>query len=104
MWQFPGGHLEFGESVEDCARREVFEETGLELVNVRLGPYTNDVFVDEQRHYITLFVIASDSGGDAEVREREKCAAWEWFRWDALPKPLFLPIANLLRLEFSPFS
>ena len=102
-WQFPGGHLEFGESVVDCARREVLEETGLMLASVRLGPYTNDVFVAEGRHYITLFVIAEDAGGDAVVREPEKCAEWAWFRWDALPAPLFLPIANLLRLRFSPF-
>lgn len=102
-WQFPGGHLEFGESIEDCAKREVFEETGLSLVAVRLGPYTNDLFRAEGCHYITLFAIAQDSGGGAAVREPEKCAAWAWFRWDALPQPLFLPIVNLLPLGFSPF-
>jgi 8-oxo-dGTP diphosphatase len=62
------------------------------------------VFTAEGRHYITLFAIAEDDGGVAEVREPEKCAAWAWFRWDSLPEPLFLPIINLLRLGFSPFS
>jgi 8-oxo-dGTP diphosphatase len=103
-WQFPGGHLEFGESIEACARREVLEETSLTVASVRLGPYTNDIFVTEGRHYITLFVIATDTGGDAVVREPEKCAAWAWFRWVDLPAPLFLPIENLLYLGFSPLS
>lgn len=99
-WQFPGGHLEFGESIEDCARREVREETGLELGNLRLGPYTNDIFASEGRHYVTLFVLADYAGGRPEVREPDKCARWEWFRRDNLPQPLFLPIENLLRQGF----
>ena len=62
-WHFPGGHLEFNESIEACARREVFEETGLRIKNIRLGPYTNDMFAKEQKHYITLFAVAEyDSG------------------------------------------
>lgn len=101
-WQFPGGHLEFGESIEGCALREAREETGLELINPQLGPYTNDIFSAEGRHYVTLFVLADYAGGVPAVCEPDKCARWEWFGWDALPEPLFLPVANLRRLSYRP--
>lgn len=101
-WQFPGGHLEYGEAIEACARREAREETGLELGEVRLGPYTNDIFAAEGRHYITLFAIASYVGGTPEICEPDKCACWEWFSWDALPEPLFLPVANLMGQGLAP--
>jgi len=51
-WQFPGGHLEFNESIKDCARRELFEETGIKIKNISFGPYTNDIFQKEKKHYI----------------------------------------------------
>jgi 8-oxo-dGTP diphosphatase len=96
-WAPPGGHLEFGESVEDCARRETREEKGLELGLIRAGPYTSDVFAEEEKHYVTLFVTADAGEGEPEVREPAKCRRWEWFPWSALPEPLFLPIASLRR-------
>jgi 8-oxo-dGTP diphosphatase len=103
-WQFPGGHLEFGESIESCALREAREETGLDLVNPQLGPYTNDIFSAEGRHYVTLFVRADYAGGAPEVCEPDKCACWEWFSWEDLPEPLFLPVANLRQLPFHPLA
>jgi 8-oxo-dGTP diphosphatase len=103
-WQFPGGHLEFNESIEDCARREVLEETGLRIKRVRRGPYTNDIFVNEEKHYVTLFVIADYDSGTLEVKEPDKCEKWAWFQWARFPKPLFLPTANLLKQHFDPFQ
>jgi 8-oxo-dGTP diphosphatase len=103
-WSFPGGHLERNESVTDCARREVLEETGLRIGNLSQGPYTNDIFEREAKHYVTLFVISDYESGELTVREPEKCDAWKWFEWHNLPDPLFLPIQNLIKTSFDPFA
>jgi len=103
-WAFPGGHLDFGESPEECAVREVEEETGLRIGNLRNGAFTNDVFEKEGRHYITLYMVAEHLEGEAEVREPDKCEQWEWFSWDELPEPRFIPLMNLLEQGFRPFE
>lgn len=100
-WAPPGGHLEFGETPEACARREAAEETGLALGTVRPGPWSVDYFPDVGRHYATLFVVA-DAAGEPERREPEKCAGWQWFEWDRLPEPLFAPLASLRARGFRP--
>lgn len=55
-WQFPGGHLEMGESLLDCAERETLEETGLKVKGMKIVAVTNDIFESEGKHYITIFV------------------------------------------------
>jgi 8-oxo-dGTP diphosphatase len=94
-WSAPGGHLEWGESFETCARREVAEETGLLLGALQTGPVTNDVFEAEGRHYATLVMLARHPGGTPQRLEPDKCEAWDWFDWQALPQPLFAPLASL---------
>lgn len=103
-WGFPGGHLEFKESWEECARREVMEETGISIKNIRFGTVSNDIFEKENKHYITIFMLANHEEGVPQILEPEKCTSWEWFKWEELPQPLFLPIVNILKAEFNPFS
>jgi 8-oxo-dGTP diphosphatase len=100
-WAFPGGHLEMNESIEACARREVFEETGILIHNIRYATFTNDIFQEEKKHYVTLFVVAEYHGGELQVKEPDKCEKWEWFIWEQFPESLFLSLKNLLAQGFN---
>ena len=88
-WSFPGGHLEFNEEIEACAVREVAEETGLKIKNLKRIEYTNDIFNPEGKHYITLFVIAEIESGEPKIMEPDKCAEIKWFDINNLPKKIF---------------
>jgi 8-oxo-dGTP diphosphatase len=94
-WAPPGGHLEFGETIETCARRELAEETGVVPLSQKKGPWTNDLM--EERHYVTLFVFVHQFEGTPELLEPHKCEGWEWFDWKDLPTPLFLSMENLIK-------
>lgn len=103
-WAFPGGHLEFNETWEDCVNREVAEEAGITVKNIRFAAATNDIFEKEGKHYITLFMRADYKSGMTRVMEPEKCEQWQWFSWDNLPEPLFLTIQLLLKQNYNPFT
>ena len=102
-WSLPGGHLEFFERFEDCSKREVLEETGLNVDNIIFATATNDMFKEESKHYVTIFVKSRYIEGIAKVMEPDKCEQWDWFKWDELPKPLFLPLENLRKTNFKPY-
>ncbi len=99
-WCFPGGHLEYGEEFVECAKRETKEETGLDIANVQFCTATNDVF--DEKHYVTIIMIADYDGGEPELEEPEKFEKWRWFEWTELPEPLFLPIRNLIKKGLVP--
>ena len=95
-WAVPGGHLEFGETLEECAIRETLEEVGVEIGDIRFAGITNDVFSKEGRHYITIWMQGRLKSGEPTIAAAREVAEVGWFRWKALPSPLFLPLENLL--------
>lgn len=95
-WSTPGGHLDHGETLEECAAREAMEETGIEVTDIRFRAITNDVFEEDGRHYLTVWMEAEHRSGKPEVRAAHEMSDVGWFSWDRLPSPLFLPLRNLL--------
>ncbi|MCR4305726.1 MAG: NUDIX domain-containing protein [Candidatus Daviesbacteria bacterium] len=84
----PGGHLEFGESIVECARRECREETGIEIKNVRFLRLSN-LKQYAGKHYVDIGLVAEWKSGKPQVLEPEKAESWEWYDLKRLPKPLF---------------
>lgn len=95
-WGPAGGHLEYGESFEECAIREVLEETGIAIDNPKFVCVTNDVF-DEAKHYISIFMSVNVANcGESSIKLAGDVEEWGWFSMDNLPNPLFLPLENML--------
>ena len=101
-WCFPGGHLEFNEIPEDCGKRELKEETGIDLYKFTPNDmgYTNDIFYQYNKHYITIYQLYRlDTPIQPELKEPDKCFDWNWFDIDNLPSPLFLSVKNYINKQ-----
>jgi 8-oxo-dGTP diphosphatase len=89
QYAFPGGHLEYMESFESCAKRETLEETGMKIKNVRFE-YLANIQEYAPKHYVHIGLIADWESGDPQVLEPDKSEVWGWFDLDNLPEPMFL--------------
>jgi 8-oxo-dGTP diphosphatase len=93
-WTMPGGKLEYGESFEDGARREVLEETGVSLNGVKVICVNNDK--NEYAHFVTIGLFSDSFSGEAKVMEPDEIVRWDWFSLDNLPSPLYFPSAKII--------
>lgn len=97
-WSLAGGKLDYGETWEQCAAREVLEETGMHIDNIRLLAVTNDIFASENKHFVTIWVESDWQSGKPVVTEPDKFICLEWRTFKTLPEPLFQPCWNNLKL------
>ena len=76
LWSVPGGKLEWGEAVADACRREVLEETGVE---VTVGPLVTWIErMDHAHHYVILDFVAVPVQRDVEPTAGDDAAQARW--------------------------
>ncbi|MBI2578558.1 MAG: NUDIX domain-containing protein [Candidatus Aenigmarchaeota archaeon] len=90
-WSGFGGHVEFGETLEECAKREVKEEVGLEVGNLRLL-CISDIMKYGKKHYVDVEFTAKIKSGKPRIVDKENISELKWFDLKNLPKPLFEPV------------
>jgi len=93
-WTMPGGKLEFGETFEEGAARELEEETGLILKKMRVLCVQNDM--TEKAHFVTIGFLAKEYKGEVHVMEPDEITEWRWFPLNAIPQNIFPPSAKVL--------
>jgi len=97
FYGWAGGHLEFGETPEACAVREVAEETGLAITQEMLVPLCVSNTTAYGSHYIDIEFRCEILDGQPRVMEPEKLESWDWYPLDALPAPMFEAAAMALK-------
>jgi 8-oxo-dGTP pyrophosphatase MutT (NUDIX family) len=89
VWSFPSGMHDFGETMEDCARREMLEEYNLAIERLQQVGTLENVPGDGYHWVITLFVGLVEDVEQAVNREPEKH-----------PRMRFPPVSHLLQRDF----
>ncbi len=90
-WTLPGGKLDWGETFEAGAAREVLEETGMQVAESDLDVVSVLNCMNEHAHFMTVILHATSWQGEASVCEPDEITEWGWFDLDDLPTPLYFP-------------
>ncbi len=90
-YSIPGGSLDPGETFEECAVREVEEETNLKIKNPRVIALTNDLqtYQEEGKHDVAVGLLVDEFEGELKNMEPEKCEELIWADPRNLPQPHF---------------
>ena len=95
-----GGWIELGETPEQPASREVVEETGLGLNELRCVGLTNNKFSDQDQFISINFESKCSNPEQTHNREPGRCKQWIWMQWQELQNNLYIPLQLLKDTDY----
>lgn len=90
-WIFPGGQMDFGETVAQCGIREVWEETDLK---VKIKGLINVVTETQGEKHVVFLTLLAQGEGHPVVTEPEEVIEWKWNNIDQLPENITASARN----------
>lgn len=110
VWGVPGGFMELGESTEEAGRREVFEETGIEIGRLTLAgvfsgkQYRVTLPNSDEFYPVTIAYVTNDIKGGTLKADGIETTEARYFSADELPVELNPLIKNLIQQHALSFS
>lgn len=102
-WCIPGGRVEMFETFENAVKREVKEETALDVEIVRMNGLCDHIVEAEGVHWVTPSYLCKVVGGTAKIMEPTKHTEMKWFPLDKLPEDITITtkkaLADYLKTE-----
>jgi 8-oxo-dGTP diphosphatase len=88
MWEFPGGSVEFGETLANALVREMLEEYGITIEVGDLLDVFDHILPGEGQHWVSPTYICRITTGLPVILEPSKCSQIGWFHLNEIPEPL----------------
>lgn len=88
FWNIVGGKVDHLEPIEQAARREAQEETGLAIGRLEFLGHSEQIIAADRQHWVSLLYKTDDIDGEPQLTEPDKLSDFGWFALDALPEPL----------------